>query len=185
MSSESSARICPDVYPGLVSKPVLELELAGERHTRGLGAAIGRRAKSGDFVGLVGSLGAGKTTLVQGLVRQFDPQGQHRATSPTYALIQLYETSPPVYHIDLYRLEGWADLESIGYWDVVDAGRGVCCVEWLDRIPGGWPGDGLIVELIGSGQRRRARLWAGAQWAGRFDSFDETSLNDSQSQDKP
>lgn len=170
------SRVEPDDYPGLEDGPVADIELEGPDETRRLGRWLARRVDEGDLIGLIGDLGAGKTTLVQGLVDELDETGDQRATSPTYALIQVYETVPRVHHIDLYRLEGWADLESIGYWDVVDAPRGVSCVEWLDRIPGAWPGRGAIVELVDRPDGRTARLFGDAQWAERLNELTRAKL---------
>lgn len=164
MTNPSGDRIDPATYPGVADDALAELPLGDEEATRRLGVALARVAKGGDFIAFIGELGAGKTTLMQGLVRGVDDSGQWRATSPTYALIQVYETTPPVYHMDLYRLEGWGDLESIGYWDYAESRRGITCVEWLDRIPGAWPGRGLIVELVRSNTGRVARLWGDETW---------------------
>jgi tRNA threonylcarbamoyladenosine biosynthesis protein TsaE len=71
-----------------------------------------------------------------------------------------YETDPPVVHVDLYRLETYDGLESIGYWDYAESQGAITCVEWLDRIPQAWPRRGLIVELQRVDSRRTAKLWA-------------------------
>ncbi len=160
MSQQMVGNIQPGDYPGLEQTPLAEISLGDDGATRRLGEELAGALGEGGFVGLVGDLGAGKTTLVQGLVGGLDDSGRWAATSPTYSLIQIYDTSPPVFHMDLYRLEGWDDLESIGYWDIVEGGEGLACVEWLDRIPGAWPGTGMIVELIRHGAGRMARLWA-------------------------
>lgn len=146
---------------GLDSSPDYEVELADAFATRALGAALGALLERGDFLGLIGHLGAGKTTLVQGLVDAIE-EGME-ATSPTYGLLHIYETAVPVFHVDLYRLQTIDDLESMGYWDYAEADEGILCVEWLDRIPEAWPGQGFVLELAHHQGRRRARLWASAQ----------------------
>ncbi len=168
MSTTKGQPIDPKKYPPLLDRPIEELDLCDEEATRQLGRALGSVAEDGDFIALIGELGAGKTTMMQGLVEAVDIEGKWRATSPTYALIQVYETKPMVYHMDLYRLEGWADLESIGYWDYAEGRRGITCVEWLDRIPSAWPGRGLIIELLRTKTGRMARLWGDANWRGRL-----------------
>ncbi|MFU8806652.1 MAG: tRNA (adenosine(37)-N6)-threonylcarbamoyltransferase complex ATPase subunit type 1 TsaE [Bradymonadaceae bacterium] len=145
---------------GLEAGSAMEVGLADEDATRDLGAALGKVLERGDFLGLIGSLGAGKTTLIQGLVGVL--QEGMEATSPTYSLLNIYETVPPVYHMDLYRLENIDDLESMGYWDYVAAQDGILCVEWIDRIPDAWPGRGLLLELAHHERRRTARIWATA-----------------------
>lgn len=178
MSQQTSGRVEGDDYPGLTAGPVADIELEGPDQTRRLGRWVGGRVDEGDFVGLVGDLGAGKTTFVQGLVDELDETGRMQATSPTYALIQVYETVPRIHHIDLYRLEGWSGLESIGYWDVVDAPRGVSCVEWLDRIPGAWPGHGAIIELSAVDDGRIARLWGDEEWTDRWQRLSVSTLRE-------
>ncbi len=144
--------------------PICEISLKDEEDTRRLGQALAKSLAKGDFLGLVGNLGAGKTTLVQGLVATLQsnsPDDEVVVHSPTYTLINHYPTSPPVHHLDLYRLERYDDLESIGYWDVVDAGRSIVCVEWFSIIQESWPEEGVVVELVrDDSQGRMARIWA-------------------------
>lgn len=155
----------------LPDEPVGQLHLQDADATRALGEQLANRLDSGDFLGLVGQLGSGKTTLVTGLVDALGAPGP--ATSPTYTLVNAYETSVPVYHVDLYRLEGVDDLESIGYWDYLSEKRGIVCVEWLDRVPEAWPGDGIVVYLEHLDEGRRARIWASEDYHDRFDSISD------------
>jgi tRNA threonylcarbamoyladenosine biosynthesis protein TsaE len=143
----------------LPSSPALRLELVDATATRRLGAALAGVLEAGDFVGLVGQLGAGKTTLVQGMVEALDPNST--ATSPTYTLLHEYETAPPIVHIDLYRLETYDELESIGYWDYVESGAAISCVEWVDQVPEAWPkGDrSLLLRLVRADGARVAELF--------------------------
>jgi tRNA threonylcarbamoyladenosine biosynthesis protein TsaE len=144
---------------GLPDEPHVRVELDDAAATRRLGATLARRLRPGDFVGLVGQLGAGKTTLVQGLVEALAPD--ERATSPTYTLLHEYETAPPVIHIDLYRLETYDELESIGYWDFVESGAAISCVEWVDQVPEAWPDHDrcLLVRLLRDDGARAAELY--------------------------
>lgn len=141
---------------GLGETPDWQVNLGSAEQTRALGAAIAKTIKPPCFIGLVGDLGAGKTTLVQGVVGELGEVA--RATSPTYTLLNEYRTEPPVVHVDLYRLETVDDLESVGYWDYVLGHSGFICVEWLDRIPGAWPDEGLVIGLE-FGDGRAANIW--------------------------
>lgn len=96
---------------------------------RALGAALGREFAPGDVVFLEGDLGAGKTTLVRGLLEGLGHTGAVR--SPTFNLLQTFETKPPVLHADLYRVQG---AEGIGLEDYFETH--VSLIEWPDRAHG-------------------------------------------------
>lgn len=149
-------RLCEEF--GLPTEPILCVDLHDLADTARLGRGLAEVFSGGVFIGLLGNLGAGKTTLVQAMVDRLSPGVEAR--SPTYTLLNHYETCPPVVHIDLYRLETYDDLESIGYWDYVDELSAIRCVEWIDRIPHAWPGEGILIELARIGEVRQARLWA-------------------------
>lgn len=146
--------------------PTHEVALADDVATRALGRALAALVRPGEVLGLIGVLGAGKTTLMQGFVEAL---GLGEASSPTYTLINLYEPdapdTPTLAHIDLYRLESYDDLESIGYWDVAGDPDTITCVEWLNRIPEAWPDwgrartTGTLVWLERAPDGRRARVW--------------------------
>lgn len=143
----------------LDASPDLTLILEGAEQTRALGYALAQVIGAGDFLGLIGDLGAGKTTLTQGLLSSLSPEAQ--ATSPTYTLINLYPTTRgfELAHMDLYRLERFDDLEGIGYWEYVDSTAYLTCVEWLNTIPEAWPGQGIIVSLRHAPTQRTAQIW--------------------------
>lgn len=111
-----------------------------------LGRSIGAR---GLAIGLVGPLGAGKTLFVKGLAMGLgvDPRV---VSSPTFVIAQQYplpEGPETLHHLDLYRLESEAALESIGFLDLLGPGQ-VVAVEWLDRFPDVLGPDRLVVELL-------------------------------------
>lgn len=145
-----------DLLTGLGLFLTEEVVLLDEAATLDFGRAMARQAKSGDFVGLVGNLGAGKTTFARGFVAEMDPNQE--ATSPSYTLVNVYDTLPQVFHFDLWRLDDVDSLESVGYWDYLDQ-PGIALVEWLNRIPLAWPGDGKIIQLVNDGIGRRAKIW--------------------------
>jgi tRNA threonylcarbamoyladenosine biosynthesis protein TsaE len=138
--------------------PLATTLLADDQETRRLGGALARHLKRGDLVALIGDLGAGKTTLVTGMVAALGKPDA--ASSPTYTLLNVYDTEPPILHADLWRLEHLDELETTGYWDYVDAGRWIMCIEWLNRVPGAWPGEGVVLSLAREGSGRRATFWA-------------------------
>ena len=105
------------------------MHLKDEAATRALGAELAKKLKPGDVVLLSGELGAGKTTLVRGLVEALGHVGPVR--SPTFNLIQTFATNPPVMHADLYRVKSY---QGIGVEDYLSTH--VCLIEWPDRAEG-------------------------------------------------
>ena len=112
--------------------------------TRAVGERLARAVRGGDAIALVGDLGAGKTTLVTGLVAGL---GGGAAASPTFSLVNEYPGGRlVVWHVDLYRIERAAELPELGLDDVIGDPRGVCVVEWADRFAV-LPADHLRLEL--------------------------------------
>ena len=131
--------------------------------TSAFASSLAARLKAPLVLTLDGDLGAGKTTFVRGFVAGLVAAGQAPplVQSPTYALMKRYPTSPPVHHLDLYRLhESGADvldaLEALGLLDVMDDGFSL--VEW--PLPVRWPvASGRIVLSVLSPRRRRIDVW--------------------------
>jgi tRNA threonylcarbamoyladenosine biosynthesis protein TsaE len=121
--------------------------------TLALGARLAAAAVPGLKLNLLGDLGAGKTTLVRGLVRALPGGAQARVKSPTYALCHSYATTPRLWHVDLYRLSGGAVVETLGVFDPVGPDD-VTVTEWADRAPGLLQ-DALTITLAGDGDGPR------------------------------
>ena len=124
--------------------------------TPDLGRRIGRSARPGDVLALVGELGSGKTVLAKGIAEGLGAATAREVTSPTFVLCREYlDGRIPLYHFDAYRLRGAADLEAIGSVDVF-GGDGLSVVEWADRAPQALPPDHLeiMLEVIGDETRR-------------------------------
>ncbi|MEX2244565.1 MAG: tRNA (adenosine(37)-N6)-threonylcarbamoyltransferase complex ATPase subunit type 1 TsaE [Fimbriimonadaceae bacterium] len=115
--------------------------LPDEAATRALGAELSKRLKPGDVVLLSGELGAGKTTLVRGLLEALGHESAVR--SPTYNLVQTFDTDPPVMHADLYRV---ASHKGIGIEDYLETH--LCLIEWPDRAAGLVPEGGAWLVHI-------------------------------------
>jgi len=96
-------------------------------------------------VAVSGELGAGKTTLIQAICRGYGVTEE--VTSPTYAIVHEYAAlAGPVFHLDLYRLEGERDLTNVG-WDDVLAARALVLVEWPERAGDRLPGEHVSIAL--------------------------------------
>ncbi|MBX7132823.1 MAG: tRNA (adenosine(37)-N6)-threonylcarbamoyltransferase complex ATPase subunit type 1 TsaE [Fimbriimonadaceae bacterium] len=104
-----------------------EVHPQSDAEMRALAAEWSRTWRIGDLVLLRGELGAGKTTFVRGVLEGLGYVGPVR--SPTFNLIQVFETSPPIMHADLYRLK---DATGVGLEDYLDTH--LCFVEWPDRL---------------------------------------------------
>ncbi len=116
-----------------------------ELETEAVGRELGQSLSPGAVVACWGDLGLGKTALIRGLARGLGYPG--RVTSPTFTIVNEYEGGRlPLFHFDLYRLEGEEDLFSIGWEDYLDR-NGVCAVEWSERAPGALPPDAVRVTL--------------------------------------
>ncbi|HEX8441014.1 tRNA (adenosine(37)-N6)-threonylcarbamoyltransferase complex ATPase subunit type 1 TsaE [Archangium sp.] len=124
------------------------------------GVRLGQLLQPGDFVGLVGDLGAGKTHLVRG-VAEGAGVSRSEVASPTFAIVYPYRGRLPLYHADLYRLADYDELYATGFLDLV-GGDGAVLVEWLDRIPAAAPREFLCLTLRDTGEESRelvAEAW--------------------------
>lgn len=131
----------------------LDLLLADAGATESLGARLGVCCTVGLLVFLHGELGAGKTTLVRGLLRGLGYQGGVK--SPTYTLVESYQLAGrAVHHLDLYRLADAEELQWLGIRDLL-AGDALCLVEWPERGAGVLPPPDLSLTLVYEGAGRR------------------------------
>lgn len=119
-----------------------------------LGSRIAAHLRVGDVLLLHGDLGAGKTTLTQGVAWGLGIAGA--VASPTFTLVNEYVGSLPVRHIDLYRLDDEEEVAAIGYAEMLDDPTTVTIVEWPERAPHVLPGSYVLVEIFhaGDGARR-------------------------------
>jgi tRNA threonylcarbamoyladenosine biosynthesis protein TsaE len=129
------------------------------------GARLAAAARAGDVITLSGSLGAGKTTLARGFIAALGHTGD--VPSPSFAIVQPYEElNPPVWHVDLYRIEAPSELEELG---LDAAGDAVLLVEWPERAgEGAWP-EALRLSLDQADPCSRSlTAKVPAAWVGRW-----------------
>ena len=99
-----------------------------------LGQKIGSLIDDPIVLALSGDLGSGKTVFVQGLARGLDVPSEYYITSPTFTLVNEYPGRLRLYHIDLYRLDHFGDLEDIGLFDIL-SDKAVVAIEWAEKLP--------------------------------------------------
>jgi len=132
---------------------VITRQLPDEAATQGFGGRLASALAGGGLLFLRGELGAGKTTLVRGLLRAFGHAGAVR--SPTYTLVEPYEVgSRQLFHLDLYRLGDPEELEFLGLREILDA-EAICLVEWPERGAGLLPAPDLELFLEYAGEGRQ------------------------------
>lgn len=107
--------------------------------------ALGQASRKGDVFALEGPLGAGKTLFAQSVARGAGVPANVRVTSPTFAIMQVYQGKFPVIHADLYRLASDEGLQEIGLFSL--GAEGLVLVEWPERAGTEIPANTLWIEL--------------------------------------
>jgi tRNA threonylcarbamoyladenosine biosynthesis protein TsaE len=139
--------------------------LEDEQATEALGARLAAVAKAGDVITLSGPLGVGKTELARGFIGALGHDGD--VPSPSFAIVQPYEAlDPPVWHVDLYRIEDPSELDELGLDAAADA---VLLVEWPERAAvAAWP-EALRLSLdFAQSDERILTAEVPRSWEGRW-----------------
>jgi tRNA threonylcarbamoyladenosine biosynthesis protein TsaE len=107
------------------------------------------------IVMLSGELGSGKTTLAKGMISGLGAAREEDVTSPTFTLVHVFHNHCKVYHVDLYRIQGFHDLESLGLEDALEE-NAIVIVEWSERfsLRTDWPRVEIRLEHAGGDSRR-------------------------------
>ncbi len=113
--------------------------------TISLGKKIGSKLKKGDIIAMQGTLAAGKTTITKGIAQSLGISED--ITSPTFCLISEYYGKMPLYHMDVYRLDGTEDFINLGVDDML-YGDGVCIIEWSEKIMDELPKNTIILRIM-------------------------------------
>lgn len=123
---------------------MLEFITKTSEETIELGFKIGKKLKKGNIIAMQGTLAAGKTTITKGIAKALEITDT--ITSPTFCLISEYYGKMPLYHMDVYRLEGSEDFENLGTEDML-YGDGVCIIEWSEKIMDSLPKETIIINI--------------------------------------
>ncbi len=122
----------------------MKFESKNVADTLALGRRLGKACRPGTVISLRGSLGAGKTVIAKGVAEALGIT--EAIVSPTFTLVQEYEGTMPMYHMDLYRISGTEEFEMIGGEEMLYS-DGVALVEWSEKIEPMLPDDTVYVEL--------------------------------------
>jgi tRNA threonylcarbamoyladenosine biosynthesis protein TsaE len=120
--------------------------------TLSIGREIGKRLPPNQTVCLYGDLGAGKTTLIKGIVEELTKTSAHEVNSPTFTYLNIYEGEETIYHFDCYRLENAKDFLERGLEEYLD---GLCLIEWPERISSLLPKNRSIINISYQGKEER------------------------------
>jgi tRNA threonylcarbamoyladenosine biosynthesis protein TsaE len=127
---------------------------ASEEETIALGARLAAAWTRPVTALLIGDLGAGKTTIAKGLVQGLGAARPEHVSSPTFPLIHEYGEPAGVYHVDLYRLDTLAEIESLGLGEILNRGA-VVLFEWAERFPEILPEARVEIRLAAHPDGRR------------------------------
>lgn len=146
-----------DVRPSSFEN-VVPAETQSPEETVRLGERLAEHLSAGDIVALYGDLGAGKTQLVKGIARALDVP-ERQVSSPTFTIVQEYDGTLPIYHIDAYRVQHVAEFYELGYEDYF-FGDGLCLIEWPAHVEELLPEGTIRLRLTHQGgDRRRIELF--------------------------
>lgn len=130
-----------------------EIKTGSPSETEALGERLAAKLRGGEVIALFGGMGMGKTAFTRGLARGLGIQSG--VSSPTFALIHEYRGRLPVYHFDMFRVSGWDDLYSTGFFDYLESG-GVLVIEWSENIEAAIPEDAVRITICqGAGENER------------------------------
>lgn len=141
---------------------MLNFKTTSPEETFTFGQCLAKVLGPGQVVCLAGDLGAGKTLLVQGLANTLGIKDT--VNSPTFTILNVYETTFPIYHFDLYRLEYAEELFDIGFYEYTE-GQGLSIIEWPDKFPEELPDEYLWIDVKSGDNINERILYVSARGA--------------------
>lgn len=124
-----------------------------EKQTQDFARDFAKTLSRGSVIAFEGDLGAGKTAFTRGLAEGLNCRDS--VSSPTFAIVNEYDGEIPLFHFDMYRIETFSALYSIGFFEYLERG-GVCAIEWSENIYSALPDDAIFVciEKISENERK-------------------------------
>src|SRR5437879_4848469 len=134
-----------------------EIVSSSSEATMEVGRQLAHRLRVPVLVLLSGDLGSGKTTITKGIISGLGAAREEDVTSPTFTLVHVFRNHVKVYHVDLYRVENFQDLESLGLEDALGE-QAIVIIEWPERFTfrTDWPRVDIRLEHAGGDSRRIA-----------------------------
>jgi len=132
----------------------LVLHSSAPAETEALGRRLGAITEAGMFIALCGELGGGKTCFTRGFVTAAAAESAHLVASPTFAIMNEYSGTVPVFHFDFYRLMSAHEISELGFEEYFQ-GAGICITEWAERLGELLPADHLAITFAHAGDDRR------------------------------
>jgi len=153
-----------------MAQTLLTIDLPDADATQHLGETFAGLVQAGDTLLLEGQIGAGKTHFARSLIQaRLAREGRYEdVPSPTFTLVQVYDTDPEIWHADLYRLTHPDEAAELGLEEAFETA--VCLIEWPDRLGDLCPKSALMMrfELTAGGASRRVTLSGPAGWSARL-----------------
>lgn len=150
-------------------KPYMSITLPDLAATKAIAARLAPVLRAGDIIALDGTLGAGKTEFCRAIIHALGYRGD--VPSPTFTLLQIYQPAadgPPVWHMDLYRLEQPEEAFELGIEDGFETA--INLIEWPSRLGRYLPAGGLTLRLdiAPDGLSRKLSIFGDGAWAARL-----------------
>jgi tRNA threonylcarbamoyladenosine biosynthesis protein TsaE len=140
--------------------PQIEIIVSDLAETEAFGHRLASHLSSGAVIALIGPLGAGKTHLVRAIAEGLGVANSRVVSSPTFVLIQEYVGRLSIYHFDAYRLKSPQEFVDLGAHEYFE-GKGVCLVEWANRVEDVMPREHLRITIEITGETSRRMLLEG------------------------
>lgn len=150
-----------------MTAPLLQLTLADQDQTEALARHITPLLQAGDVLLLSGSIGAGKSTFARAVIRAATGNPSEDVPSPTFTLVQSYETPQgEIWHSDLYRLGHPDEVFELGLYEAFETA--ICLVEWPDRLGDLTPATALSLDFTAGDPAHQLTISGNADWAARL-----------------